>query len=775
MSELIRRRFTVTGQVQGVGFRPFVYRIALDRGLTGFVLNSPEGVIVEAQGPPEQVQDFGRALEFDIPPLARIVSFTAEEIEPAPDEAGFAIRASAGGEGHHVLISPDIATCADCLADMTDPGNRRFMYPFTNCTNCGPRYTITRSVPYDRPYTSMACFPLCEECAREYEDPLDRRFHAQPNACWSCGPTVWHADASGRELARGVDAMRQVAAALAGGEIAALKGLGGFHLACNAADPAVVHELRRRKNRWEKPLAVMVPDLDVARALCEVGQAEADLLSGMERPIVLCRARADGALTAQAVRALSPDNDFLGLMLPYTPLHHLLFSFLARLDQPPAPAALVMTSGNMSSEPIALGNREALARLGHIADRFLLHNRDILIRSDDSVLRCLPESGEHQFFRRSRGYTPKPIFLREGGPPVLGTGPELKNTLCITKDDQAFVSQHIGDMENLETFGFYREIALHLQDILQTVPELVVHDLHPDYMTTRWAREQDRPTLALQHHYAHIHSVLAEHRYHGPAIGLAVDGTGYGEDGTIWGGECLFVNTETLEHERLAHVSRLPLPGGEAAVKQPWRMAQSYLHALGVRDPEAGPQWPWLAEHGPAARMLPMVLDKQLNSPLTTSCGRLFDAVSAMLGIKLAIAYEGQAAIALESAQDPAERGAYPCPVKAGASPAELDTLTLFSHVYADWRAGVPAGVISRRFHLGIVAGLADLARHFADRTGVTVVALSGGVMQNLTMTVELPRALAARRLTPLRHVALPPNDGCISLGQAVWGKLTIR
>ncbi|WP_460139389.1 carbamoyltransferase HypF [Salidesulfovibrio brasiliensis] len=765
---MIRRRFTVTGQVQGVGFRPFVFRIAAENGVTGTVLNGSQGVVAEAQGTAEQVSAFGRDLAEKIPPLARVVSTDSEDIEPVKGEDDFTIIASEGGEGHDVLISPDTATCKDCLADMRDPENPRHRYPFTNCTNCGPRYTITRSIPYDRPFTSMACFPLCTSCTEEYENPADRRFHAQPNACPDCGPQVWLADTEGEEIARGDKALGLLAGALRKGSVAAVKGLGGYHLACDATNADAVSLLRQRKNRPDKPLAVMVPDMDAVRELAEVMPEEEAWLTGKERPIVLLSKRDDCPLPDE----VAPDTNFIGLMLPYTPLHHVLFEHL-REQAPERLPALVMTSGNMSSEPISLGNREAFARLGDIADRFLFHDRDILIRCDDSVMRMNPYSGCPIMLRRARGFTPAPVFLEDDGPCVLGTGPELKCTLTLTKGDLAFPSQHIGDMENLETYGFYKEILAHLQDILKVRPERIVRDLHPDYMTSTLADElaqaMDIPVLTLQHHYAHIHAVLAENRVEGPAVGIALDGTGYGEDGTIWGGECLYVDSKTLDHERLARFAHLRLPGGEAAVREPWRIARAALWDMGHRDPEFW--WPWLAKHEAADRFLPQLLEKDINSPLTSSCGRLFDAASAMIGLCSTVSYEGQAAIRLEKAQDMTEHSAYPCPLLLDEQPAVLDTLALLDAVREDAQNGVPPGVIARRFHLGLINGLAEMAAAVSEALGINRVALSGGVMQNLTIAAELPMALEMIGLEVLMHTQVPPNDACISLGQAVWGR----
>ncbi len=760
-----RWKWIITGGVQGVGFRPFVYKAALYAKVTGQVLNTPEGVLIEVQGAPDQLAAFEATFSSTIPPLARIVTWERETIEPKHGEDLFCILKSTGGHGHQVLISPDVATCDDCIADMRDPAGRRHRYAFTNCTNCGPRYTITRSIPYDRATTSMSCFPLCPDCLEEYENPLDRRFHAQPNACPVCGPRLWLTDKAGRTLCENFDAVRSTADLLRGGGLVAMKGLGGFHLVCDARDQKAVQLLRDRKNRRDKPLAIMVRDLDAARALCVLSETEEELLCGRQRPIVLATARRNTGLAP----GLSPDTEFLGLMLPYTPLHHVLFAELHRDDMP---AALVMTSGNASSDPICLGNREALRRLGGIADHFLLHDRDILIRCDDSVLRVA--DGQPMFMRRARGYTPAPIDLAQDGPVVLGVGPLLKNTLCLTKGRQAFVSQHIGDLEHLEAYGFFREICAHLQDILQVEPAAVVHDLHPDFLSTTFARESGLPCLPLQHHFAHIHAVLAENGHIGPALGLALDGVGLGDDGTLWGGEALLVNTAQLEHRRLARFSQIMLPGGDAATREPWRLARACLHALGIHAP-GEKSWPWLSDHAAADRVVGQVLDRRINSPLSSSCGRLFDAVSAMLGLCDEISYEGQAAIRLEAIQDKNEKGVYSCPMIEYEDIIELDTRTLFAQVHADWLKGEEADRISRRFHLGLIDGLAGLCELLAGKRSCSTVALSGGVMQNLTLATELPRTLTKKGLTVLTHRDMPPNDACISLGQAAYGRLVLH
>ncbi|NDY56885.1 carbamoyltransferase HypF [Desulfovibrio sulfodismutans] len=789
MKHRIRRRITVTGQVQGVGFRPFVYRLALEWGLGGVVRNTPEGVVIEIQGTDATVEGFSRDLTEKLPPLARILSLEASDMPPLPGDAAFVIGESAPGAGHNVLISPDVATCPNCLADMADPANRRHNYPFTNCTDCGPRYTITRSIPYDRATTSMACFPMCPDCAAEYADPLDRRFHAQPNACPVCGPKVWLTDAAGTTLAEHDPALAALARELAAGRIAAVKGLGGFHLACDAGSDAAVAELRQRKNRPAKPFAVMVPDMAAVERLAAPGALDAQaqaLFSGSVRPIVLLATRPDGPLSA----LIGPDTRETGVMLPYTPLHHVLFSHLSRELGPERFPALVMTSGNAGGDPICLGNREALRRLSGIADIFLLHNRDILVRTDDSVVRPIPDApppaaspGRRedaeaapgvQFLRRARGYVPSPVRLPVTGPCVLGTGPHLKCTLCLTKADQAFVSQHIGDMENLSTLAFYREMLAHFQDILQVAPARAVCDLHPDYLTTRLAEEElGLPVIRLQHHFAHIHAVLAECGHGpeaGPVIGLALDGTGYGGDGTLWGGECLYVDPAGPVHERLGHLSPMRLPGGEAAIRQPWRIAMGMLSDMGGEARAFTP--PWLPAQDRAAALVVQMLEKNLNCPVSTSLGRLFDAVSALCGVGLQVDYEGQAAIRLETIQDMAETAAYACPLRRDSAPAVLDTLALVDQAARDLARGVPPGVVSRRFHLGLLDGLTELAATMADVRGTRRVALSGGCLLNRTLSRELPDRLRGRGLFPLSHRFLPPGDGCISLGQAAYGLL---
>jgi hydrogenase maturation protein HypF len=748
-----------------VGFRPFVYRLALEGGLAGHVRNTSQGVEIELHGPAPEVERLFRRLVAELPPLAEIISLRTEDIAPRPDLAAFSILQSQDDATHSVLISPDIAVCPDCLAEIRDPADRRHRYPFTNCTNCGPRFSITRSIPYDRARTSMACFPMCSACLEEYHDPLDRRFHAQPNACPDCGPELWYTDARGRTLARRDEALLRTASDLAENRIAAIKGLGGFHLACAGDDPEAVAELRRRKNRPHKPLALMIPDPDTLYRFCHVS-AEADQwLNGRIKPIVLLQRRTDAM-----PRELAPDTRDLGVMLPYTPLHSLLLADYARLLGPDRIPALVMTSGNLSDEPIALGNREALQRLAGIADRFLLHNRDILLRCDDSVLRPIHSDAPPLLYRQARGFVPDPIDLPEDGENVLGLGADSKATICLAKGKQAFVSQHIGDLTNPEAQGFYREVVGHAQTIHEAKPRAIAADRHPDYASTRHAAEHPGlPLVRVQHHVAHVLSVMAENDLARSCLGLALDGTGLGEDGTLWGGELFRVDWEQRAVTRLAHFRQAAVPGGDRAVVEPWRMALSYLLQQDI-DPESQ-IWPWLPEHSRAQDTVAQMIQSGINSPLSSSCGRLFDAVAALLGLADTISYEGQAAVRLEAAQTPDPEAAYPCAVRMESDPAILETGELFAHVYRDWTRGIPSGAISRRFHLGLCRALGQLACHFRQRTGVRTIVLSGGVMQNQTMSTVLPRELARQGLTPYSHTRLPPNDACISLGQVVYAR----
>jgi hydrogenase maturation protein HypF len=747
----IARKYRVNGIVQGVGFRPFVYGLAVEHGIAGRVANTAAGVRIHAEGPAESVKRFGRDLADRKPPLAHVTAVGAED---AVDEGltDFVIVSSEGGETA-TLISPDMAVCDDCLRELRDPADRRFRYPFINCTHCGPRYTIIADIPYDRPKTSMAVFPMCDRCRAEYENPLDRRFHAQPNACPECGPRV-SLHRPDRSEVHCEDPIRETAALLRAGRILAIKGLGGFHLAADAENPQAVAKLRERKRREEKPFALMSPDLERIRAYAEVRPEEAALLASPQRPIVLLQKREPNAIAP----AVAPGNPWIGAMLPYTPLHHLL------MDE--GFSALVMTSANLSEEPIAIANDEAFRRLGGIADFFLIHNRDIYLRSDDSVARRV--DGETRFLRRSRGYAPRPVFLRESLPPVLACGAELKSTVCLTRDRNAFLSQHIGDLENLETFEFYRKTAGHLERILDLKPEFVVYDLHPDYLSTRYAlEERDEPKVAVQHHHAHIAACLAENGETGPAIGLALDGTGYGTDGAIWGGEVLVADLAGFT--RAAHIGYVPLPGGAAAIREPWRMAVAYLLET-FGDEGLEKDLPLLREIGPErVGVVAQMARRGLNAPPTSSLGRLFDGVAALAGIRSTVTFEGQAAMMLEMVADSGAAEAYPFEWTQEA-PRRLLTGPIIRGVVDDLIAGVPVSVVSARFHQTIMTAFAKICEYLRKETGIDRVALSGGVFQNVRLLAGMIGKLKNLDFYVMSHKEVPTNDGGIALGQAVIG-----
>ena len=764
MSARVRKAIEVTGIVQGVGFRPYVYRLALQRNLAGFITNTAAGVSIEIEGPAEAVDDFVSQLPVEAPPLARITQWAARDI-PARADGEFRILPSQPGENRRVLISPDVAICDDCRRELFDPSDRRFHYPFINCTNCGPRYTIVRDIPYDRAHTSMAVFPMCADCQREYDDPLDRRFHAQPNACWKCGPQVelWAAVGAGLVPARSwaptrgapTDPIAEAATRLQAGYVVAVKGLGGFHLAVDATNPAAVSCLREGKRRVEKPFAIMAADLETVGSLCELDDASRALLEGPERPIVLLRKKS-ASLVAELV---APFTREYGVFLPYTPLHFLLFA--AGGFQ-----ALVMTSGNISEEPIAIDNSEAVARLRGIADFFLVHNRDILLRCDDSVVRV---SGEQpRLLRRSRGYVPVPVFLNQDLPPILAVGGELKNTVCLTKGRHAFLSQHIGDLENLESYGFFETTISSFKRILEVEPRLLAYDLHPDYFSTRWALGQSNiKRIGVQHHHAHIASCMAENHLEGKVIGIALDGTGYGTDGAVWGGEVLLATY--ADFERVAHLDYVPMPGGAAAIAEPWRMAVSYLHmhfAENLWDLEI----PFVRElDRRQVAVLVRMAQRGVNSPLTSSCGRLFDAVSALAGIRKRVNYEAQAAIEFEAAIAGEGEGAvYPFELRADGSGWIIDTRPLFAALLNDLNCGVPAGIVSRRFHEGFVDVLARVVKLIHAKTGLQNICLSGGSFQNVFLLEHLKRRLEAEGLNVFTHSEVPCGDGGLSLGQAL-------
>jgi hydrogenase maturation protein HypF len=740
----IRTAIRVEGIVQGVGFRPFVYTLATGLGLSGFVGNDVDGVFVEVEGPSAAVSEFLLQLERDPPPLARIERVTAATVTPR-GSTSFAIAASGPGGPRRTLISADTATCEDCLRELADPADRRFRYPFINCTNCGPRFTIVRDVPYDRPFTTMAPFAMCPRCAAEYHDPADRRFHAQPVCCPACGPRLALLDKTGKPLAG--DPLAHAAEFLGDGQILAVKGLGGYHLAVDAGCQAAAAALRARKHREDKPFAVLAPDLAGAERLCQIDQAAAGLLSSPGRPIVLLPRRPD----ADVAEATAPGNRYLGVMLPYTPLHHLLVRALAR--------PMVLTSGNVSDEPIAYHDDDALARLGPIADAFLTHDRAIHVRTDDSVARTF--RGRPISIRRSRGYVPEPVTVQGGFPrPVLACGAELKNTFCLAKDHHAFVSHHIGDLENAETLRSFTEGIEHFRRLFDIDPRVVAHDLHPEYLSTKYAAELDLPLEAVQHHHAHIASCLADNGAEGPVIGVAFDGTGYGTDGTIWGGE--FLIADLAGFERGGHLAPVPMPGGAAAIRQPWRMAAAYLGTdapagLDVVRRNAG-RWPAVTA----------MAAKGVNAPLTSSAGRLFDAAAAILGVRDAINYEGQAAVELEQLADPGQAAAYRAGIETGAGPFLACGADLLHALLEDLTDRVPAPVIAARFHHGVAAMIEAGCLYLRERHGLGTVALSGGVFQNMLLLHATVSRLEARGFGVLTHSRVPCNDGGISLGQAV-------
>jgi hydrogenase maturation protein HypF len=728
----VRTAVRVQGVVQGVGFRPFVYALATGLGLTGLVGNDLDGVFAEVEGPQAAVTEFLRRLERDAPPLARIERVTTRTLSPARS-ASFVIAASDPAGLRRTLIATDTATCADCLRELRDPADRRHRYPFINCTNCGPRFTIVRDVPYDRPLTTMAPFAMCERCAAEYHDPADRRFHAQPVCCPACGPRLSLGDSD--------DPIQAAAGLLGHGRILAVKGLGGYHLAADAACEQAVAALRQRKHREDKPFAIMAADLAAAANLAEVGETAAALLRSPARPIVLLP-RQPGAAVAKAT---APGNRQLGVMLPYTPLHHLLLEAVAR--------PIVLTSGNVSDEPIAYRDDEARETLKDIADAFLTHDRAIHIRTDDSVARAF--RGRPMLLRRSRGYVPEPITTTTGFPrQVLACGAELKNTFCLARGQHAFVSQHVGDLENAETLRSFTEGIEHFRRLFDIDPQVVAHDLHPEYLSTKYAMDLGLPLEGVQHHHAHIASCLADNGEQGPVIGVAFDGTGYGTDGTIWGGE--FLAAGLAGFRRGGHLAPVPMPGGAAAIGQPWRMAAAY-----VADHEVARRH---QDHWPAVIAMAA---KGINSPLTSSAGRLFDAAAALLGVRDAINYEGQAAIELEQLADPTEAGVYPAAVEAGV-PFQVRGSDLLHAVVEDRTGGVPAPVIAARFHHGVAALIEAGCLLMRERYALGTVALSGGVFQNLLLLNATVGRLEARGFRVLLHSRVPCNDGGISLGQAV-------
>ncbi len=753
-----RTRVRVHGTVQGVGFRPYVYRLAGELRLSGFVLNDSRGVLVEVEGPGADVACFLTRLGAEAPSLAVVERVVTEELETT-SAGGFSILESPRGEIADAPVTPDMATCESCLKELFDPTDRRFRYPFINCTNCGPRFTIIRGVPYDRPLTTMSAFTMCDRCQAEYEDPGDRRFHAQPNACPDCGPSVALLDAAGEPVstAGALDPLQAAARALCDGRILALKGLGGFHLACRADDEATVAALRARKHREDRPFALMAASIEAAGSLVALSAQECALLSRPERPIVLASRRA-GATVAHAV---APAARELGVMLPYSPLHHLLLE--------DAGTTLVVTSGNRSDEPIAYRDEDALERLAGIADLFLLHDRPIQTRTDDSVVRLVEVASRARpsFLRRSRGYVPGSLSLPGGTPaPLLACGAELKNTFCLAKGERAWVGHHIGDLENYETLSSFVEGISHFERLFAVEPTIVAHDMHPEYLSTKYAIEREGVQLVeVQHHHAHLAACLAEHGELGNAVGAIFDGNGYGTDGTVWGGE--FLHGDVAEFRRVGMLAPVPLPGGARAIRQPWRMACAWLAAALGGEPELPHALIGLVEES-AWRQVQALVRAGVNSPVTTSMGRLFDAVAALCGLRAAVNYEGQAAIELEAACDPAERGRYPLELATSGELLVLDPRETVRAVAAEVAAGVGVDVIAARFHNTIARGTVEACRRLASAAGSDLVVLSGGVFQNRRLLETAAAGLDTAGLRVLTPERLPGNDGGIAYGQAV-------
>lgn len=763
----IRLQLQVRGVVQGVGFRPYVYNLARRHGLTGFVLNSPRGVFIEVEGAAATVAAFVAALPVEAPPLVKIAQVQRSEI-PLVGETGFAIHESSGGESAFALVPPDICVCEACLADTRDPDNRRYDYPFTNCTNCGPRYSIILDVPYDRPMTTMAEFAMCADCRREYGNPEDRRFHAQPNGCPVCGPRLVLAGADGPAplptSTRGI--LELVADRLRAGAIVAWKGLGGYQLACDARQPDAVDELRRRKRRSEKPFAIMVADAEVAETLCLVSEAERAALKSPERPIVLLRRRAD----ADLAEGVSPGNPATGVMLPCTPMHDVLFRLLReRWQREPA---LIMTSGNVSEEPIVIDNAEAEERLAGIADIFVHHNRRIHTRVDDSVVRAV--AGETMLLRRARGYAPQPIWLGRGEAEVLACGAQLKNTLCLTRAGFALPSQHLGDLENYETLRFFEETLERMRRLFHVTPTAVAYDLHPGYLSTQFALQQsDLRAIGVQHHHAHVASCMAEHHLDGRVIGVAWDGTGFGTDGTIWGGEFLVAGYTGFE--RYARLRPVLLAGGDSGIREPWRVARScLLDAFGDSMLSDG-RWSAMASPD-KVRVIDAMLQRRVSTIPTSSAGRLFDAVASLIGLRHSVSFEGQAAMLLEAAaeMDPSYLPPYEFAL-TGGGPVEIDLRPMIREIVAELDGKRPVSQIARRFHGTMVEIVSAVCGRMRNELELNRVCLSGGCFQNALLLTGCLEALRETGFEVFFQREVPANDGGISLGQAAVGCEVLR
>jgi len=770
------KHISVKGVVQGVGFRPFVYGLATRLNLHGWVCNTSGGVEILVEGQNCQLEEFIQLLTMEKPPLAKIDSVEVEDASPAASPV-FEIRESESVEGAYQPISADVAICPDCERELFNPKDKRYLYPFINCTNCGPRFTIIKDIPYDRPNTTMAEFLMCDHCRSEYLNPLDRRFHAQPIACPDCGPIVElreihsHFSTSVPRISSieiRLSAILKARRLLREGSILAIKGLGGFHLACDASNPYAVAELRNRKGRVDKPFAVMAANITAVASVCNLLREEHLLLAGHEKPIVLLtRRKQTGSLTNSVSELVAPNLDTLGVMLPYTPLHHLLLNQTdPMLAREPVPAILVMTSGNYSEEPIAIDNKDALERLSPLADAFLLHNRDIHIRSDDSIVKV--DGGSTAYLRRSRGYAPYPVKLPFEVKPILAVGGELKNTFCLTRDHYAFLSHHIGDMENAETYASFEQGVQQLAHIFRIECDVIAHDLHPNYFTTLFARSSklDVPRVGVQHHHAHIASCMADNGLDDRRlIGLSFDGTGYGTDGAIWGGEVLLASY--ADFERFAHLEYLPLPGGDSAIRSPWRIAAGYAHALGIDVDDL----PFLQNiDKQALRIVRQQIDRKLNTPLTSSMGRLFDAVASLIGIRNDVSYEAQAAIEMEVLSKPFILSAkpYPYAIDETGNGTNIHLKELLTAIIEDVRAHEAIGKISARFHKTVAEIAIDICKRARASTGSNEVALSGGVWQNQILLDLVRDGLKRKDFIVYFHKQVPTNDGGIALGQAV-------
>jgi len=754
-----RTQIWITGIVQGVGFRPFIYNLAKKYELKGYVLNNTSGVNIEVEGESSVIDEFIQKVKTEPPPQAVIFEMHSQNIEPLGYE-DFTIRKSDDQEEKFVPISPEIATCKDCLKEFFDPSDHRYRYPFINCTNCGPRFTIVKDIPYDRKFTTMAPFIMCEKCQREYDDPGDRRFHAQPNACPKCGPKLSLLDDKGGEI-NVPDVITEVCRLLKDGKIIAIKGLGGYHLACDAMNKDAVSTLRSRKFREHKPFALMVKDVETAKTLCYVNDDEEKLLKGTIRPIVLLRKRPD----CPVAESVAPHQEYHGVMLPYTPLHHVLMA--------ESGLVLVMTSGNISSEPIVYHDDEAFERLSRIPDYFLVHDREIHIRTDDSVSRVW--HGKEVVLRRSRGYCPFPLLLPfQFEEQILACGAELKNTFCLTRGNYAFMSHHIGDLENLETLTSFEQGIEHFKRIFYIDPAYVAYDLHPDYLSTKYALSVNGvPKIGIQHHHAHIASCMCDNGIDGEVIGISFDGTGYGTDEKIWGGE--FLVCDYGGFERVAHLEYVPLPGGEKAIKEPWRMAASFLdriygdsmYGLGIDFVKTLDRNKWT--------IIKKMIDKGLNSPLTSSSGRLFDAVSALVGVRQEVYYEGQAAIELEMAADKDEEGFYSYDLEELGNGSQVMLEPIIKGVVSDISEGVSVPTIAGKFHNTMAKIILNICLRVRKASGIEKVALSGGVFQNTLLLNKTFTLLDGSGFKVYTQHRVPPNDGGIALGQAVIANELIK